>query len=133
MSSMHAVHAVSAASFIEQLGASSTPANGASSSSTPAAGGASAAAPASYLPAADVDLRELFEARRPVRPVIKTGQSATIPMRTLNAELTCPVCLGIIRECTAVMECLHRFCSSQETEEHQRTRERKDGTGSTMV
>jgi hypothetical protein len=57
------------------------------------------------------DLRALFDARRPFRALTQ-GASAPVLQRSLNAELTCPVCLGIIRDCTAVMECLHRFCAA---------------------
>eukprot|EP00466_Bigelowiella_natans_P014995 jgi/Bigna1/33410/e_gw1.2.209.1 len=34
-----------------------------------------------------------------------------IQQRTLNADLTCPVCLGILRDTMTVMNCLHRFCA----------------------
>jgi hypothetical protein len=33
-----------------------------------------------------------------------------IPARLLNAELTCPICLSIVRQTHTFMECLHRFC-----------------------
>lgn len=33
-----------------------------------------------------------------------------ITMKDINSEMTCRVCLGIIRNATTVMECLHRFC-----------------------
>jgi hypothetical protein len=31
-------------------------------------------------------------------------------MRSLNTELTCAICLGIIRNCHAILGCAHRFC-----------------------
>jgi hypothetical protein len=36
----------------------------------------------------------------------------SVTVRTLNQELTCAVCLGIIHNTRTVMECLHRFCAS---------------------
>jgi E3 ubiquitin-protein ligase RNF1/2 len=34
----------------------------------------------------------------------------TLAVRTLNQELTCPVCLGIMQETKVVIQCMHRFC-----------------------
>lgn len=46
------------------------------------------------------------------RPVVKDEQAlVTRTSRTLNMELTCPVCLRILHKTEIVMECLHRFCS----------------------
>jgi hypothetical protein len=100
---------VSAAALLDTLGIPAAPAVPAASS----ASNASAAAVAAAAAGADVDeeprpnetpverdLRALFEARRPLRPVMQ-GSSAPVLQRSLNAELTCPVCLGIIRDCTA--------------------------------
>jgi hypothetical protein len=36
---------------------------------------------------------------------------ADVQLRTLNDELTCVVCLGILRDVRVVMKCLHRFCA----------------------
>lgn len=47
--------------------------------------------------------------RKPLPP-IKTDETIELSQRTLNQELTCPVCLGILRNTMTVMECLHRFC-----------------------
>jgi hypothetical protein len=52
-----------------------------------------------------------FDEKRKVRELITDRRTVTLPVRTLNNELTCSVCLGISRECTCVMECLHRFCA----------------------
>ena len=59
-----------------------------------------------------MELAALFEARRPVRRLLPPSHCVSIPVRLLNAELTCVVCLGILRRCTSVMSCLHRFCSA---------------------
>jgi len=49
--------------------------------------------------------------REPRQPVVDES-TTTIPIRTLNKDLTCPICLNIIHNTLTVMECLHRFCSS---------------------
>ena len=47
----------------------------------------------------------------PGRPVITDADiRSRIPARLLNAELTCPICLSIVRVTHTFMECLHRFC-----------------------
>jgi hypothetical protein len=63
---------------------------------------------------AHVDLNLLFEQQRPIRALITDPSKAqlTIPMRLLNNEFTCAICLGIIRQCTSVQTCLHRFCAA---------------------
>ena len=63
-------------------------------------------------PAPSIDLAALFDSQRPLRPLLPPSHSLTIPIRLLNAELTCVVCLGILRQTTAVTFCLHRFCHS---------------------
>jgi len=45
-----------------------------------------------------------------VRTLITDERTTTAPIPLLNVELTCPVCLGIIRNAMTVMECVHRFC-----------------------
>jgi len=37
--------------------------------------------------------------------------TVNIRLPALNTELTCPICLGILRDTMLVMECAHRFCS----------------------
>ena len=34
-----------------------------------------------------------------------------IPVKTINQELKCPVCLQLIQKKRTVMDCLHRFCA----------------------
>ena len=63
-------------------------------------------------PTPSVDVAALFEAQRPIRTPLPPSHSLTIPIRLLNSELTCVVCLGILRHTTAVTFCLHRFCHS---------------------
>ncbi|KAG6580035.1 E3 ubiquitin-protein ligase RING2-A [Phytophthora cinnamomi] len=58
-----------------------------------------------------VDDCTLFEIyRQPRAPVTDPAATKTLSVRQLNADLTCPICLGIIKETMVVMECLHRFC-----------------------
>lgn len=63
------------------------------------------------FPVAELDRAGLspWDRERPVRPII-TDEShrTTLQVRSLNAELTCPVCLGILRHTMTVMDCLHR-------------------------
>lgn len=56
----------------------------------------------------DCTLYDLY--RQPRAPVTDPRARKTLPVRVLNAELTCPICLGVIRSTMVVMECLHRFC-----------------------
>ncbi|CAI5724282.1 unnamed protein product [Hyaloperonospora brassicae] len=56
----------------------------------------------------DCTLFDLY--RQPRAPVTDRHATKTLSMRQLNADLTCPICLGIIKETMVVMECLHRFC-----------------------
>jgi hypothetical protein len=48
--------------------------------------------------------------REPRHPVVDDSFSS-VAIRTLNKDLTCPICLNIIHNTLTVMECLHRFCS----------------------
>ncbi|GMF43077.1 unnamed protein product [Phytophthora fragariaefolia] len=58
-----------------------------------------------------VDDCTLFDIyRQPRAPVTDPAATKTLSVRQLNADLTCPICLGIIKETMVVMECLHRFC-----------------------
>ena len=41
---------------------------------------------------------------------ITDDRQVTLAVRTLNQELTCPVCLGIMQETKVVIQCMHRFC-----------------------
>jgi len=53
----------------------------------------------------------LYDMHRDPRPPVVDESSTTIPVRTLNKDLTCPICMNIIHNTLTVMECLHRFCS----------------------
>jgi len=48
--------------------------------------------------------------REPIPLYDNANHTTTLQVRTLNVELTCPICLGIMRNTMTVMECLHRFC-----------------------
>jgi len=48
----------------------------------------------------------------PVRQLITDDTETETYISTLNVELTCPVCLGLIRNAMTVMECVHRFCEA---------------------
>uniref|UniRef100_A0A7S1YM11 RING-type E3 ubiquitin transferase n=1 Tax=Grammatophora oceanica TaxID=210454 RepID=A0A7S1YM11_9STRA len=54
----------------------------------------------------------LFDLHRCPRAKAKDSDSfrLSIPLKTLNEEFTCPICLGYMRKTSMVMECLHRFC-----------------------
>lgn len=56
----------------------------------------------------DCTLYDIY--RQPRAPVTDPEATKTLAVRVLNADLTCPICLGIIRHTMVVMECLHRFC-----------------------
>ncbi|GMF30633.1 unnamed protein product [Phytophthora lilii] len=60
-----------------------------------------------------VDDCTLFDIyRQPRAPVTDPAATRTLSVRQLNADLTCPICLGIIKGTMVVMECLHRFCGA---------------------
>ena len=42
---------------------------------------------------------------------IQKGASVTRPLKTIDSELLCPICLGIQHDPVVVQTCLHRFCS----------------------
>jgi hypothetical protein len=44
------------------------------------------------------------------RLLLPNTHVVTISVRSLNEELTCCICLCIIRRCTVISICLHRFC-----------------------
>ena len=57
------------------------------------------------------DVSTAFHGRRAVRSLLSASSAAvSVPLRSLKTEVTCAVCLGIIRECAVVIACLHRFC-----------------------
>ena len=53
----------------------------------------------------------LYDVHRKPRSVITdTNARIRMPLKALNAEFQCPICLGYMKKCAIVMECLHRFC-----------------------
>ncbi|KAH9101782.1 hypothetical protein LEN26_014086 [Aphanomyces euteiches] len=50
----------------------------------------------------------LYDIFRQPRALVST--TIDVPPTLLQAELQCPVCLGIIRNATVIKACLHRFC-----------------------
>ncbi|DAZ93721.1 TPA: hypothetical protein N0F65_009647 [Lagenidium giganteum] len=56
----------------------------------------------------DCTLYDLY--RQPRQPVTDPTVTRTVPVRVLNADLQCPICLCVVRNTMVVMECLHRFC-----------------------
>lgn len=54
----------------------------------------------------------LYDLHREPRNTSFVPDNATlqIPLKTLNAEFICPICLGYMTKTSIVMECLHRFC-----------------------
>jgi hypothetical protein len=53
-----------------------------------------------------------YEIRRPPIAVVDDGREIDRSVRELNAHLTCPICLGVLRRTMAVRSCLHRFCAA---------------------
>lgn len=53
----------------------------------------------------------LYDVHRKPRSVITDPNTRIrMPLKALNAEFQCPICLGYMKKCAIVMECLHRFC-----------------------
>ncbi|KDO23260.1 hypothetical protein SPRG_11190 [Saprolegnia parasitica CBS 223.65] len=57
-----------------------------------------------YTLVEDLTLYDLFRAPRPVHT------SAVVAVVDVDAELQCPICLGVLQHTTVVPACLHRFC-----------------------
>jgi E3 ubiquitin-protein ligase RNF1/2 len=53
----------------------------------------------------------LYDLHRIPRPVKDAKLRLTVPLKHLNSEFVCPICLGYMRKTSMVMECLHRFCN----------------------
>ena len=59
----------------------------------------------------DEEEGELSLKLTPSRPLILDPTNNTrIPARLLNEELSCPICLSVVRNCHTFKQCLHRFC-----------------------
>jgi len=53
----------------------------------------------------------LYDLHRQPRAVNENPDAQLcLPMKVLNAEFVCPICLGYMDKTSIVMECLHRFC-----------------------
>eukprot|EP01083_Nonionella_stella_P039289 106863_1 len=48
----------------------------------------------------------------PVHKKLDKDNKVTLAVRRLNSDLTCPICLCIMRKTVAVTACMHRFCSN---------------------
>uniref|UniRef100_A0A7S2H2F0 RING-type E3 ubiquitin transferase n=1 Tax=Octactis speculum TaxID=3111310 RepID=A0A7S2H2F0_9STRA len=65
-----------------------------------------------WLEPVEVDGLTLYDINRePRRQLYAKDAVVTRHARSINMELTCPICLGILHSTMIVMECLHRFCS----------------------
>mmetsp|Transcript_24092 Transcript_24092/g.35693 ORF Transcript_24092/g.35693 Transcript_24092/m.35693 type:complete len:313 (-) Transcript_24092:643-1581(-) len=51
-----------------------------------------------------------YDLHRIPRPVKDSNLRLVLPIKQLNSEFICPICLGYMRKTSLVMECLHRFC-----------------------
>ena len=67
-------------------------------------------APSDEMQEESVDGLTQWDMQQSPRPVIKDTVLSR-PVRTINAELTCPICLRVFHNPVVVRECLHRFCS----------------------
>mmetsp|Transcript_20907 Transcript_20907/g.48512 ORF Transcript_20907/g.48512 Transcript_20907/m.48512 type:complete len:302 (+) Transcript_20907:140-1045(+) len=61
--------------------------------------------------AVEIDGLTLYDIHRQPRKQIANDERIKRSVRSINSELTCPVCLGVLHSTMIVMECLHRFCS----------------------
>lgn len=65
-----------------------------------------------WVPASHTGGLTLYEQNRAPLAKVTDDSTTTLMIRTLNQELTCAVCLGVIHNTRTVMECLHRFCAN---------------------
>lgn len=56
------------------------------------------------------ELTEYEQQRRP-QEITMESQMA-ISLRSLYCDITCPICLDILKQTMTIRECLHRFCSA---------------------
>ncbi len=57
----------------------------------------------------DLSLYELH--RTPQEALTGAGMEIAVSARSLQAELTCPICLDMLTQTMTTKECLHRFCA----------------------
>ena len=50
----------------------------------------------------------LYDIHRPTFKLV--DEEKKILLQDFQEELSCPICLGIMKQTTIVMECAHRFC-----------------------
>ncbi|XP_012572561.1 putative E3 ubiquitin-protein ligase RING1a [Cicer arietinum] len=64
------------------------------------------------LEATETDISEVIDADtdEDEEEEVEEEEYVTIDMSLVRKEVECPICLGIIRKTSTVMECLHRFC-----------------------
>lgn len=61
--------------------------------------------------AVEIEGLTLYDIHRQPRKQIADDERIKRSVRSINSELQCPVCLGVLHSTMIVMECLHRFCS----------------------
>ncbi len=57
----------------------------------------------------DLSLYELH--RTPQEAITDEGMEIAVSARSLQSELTCPICLDMLTQTMTTKECLHRFCA----------------------
>mmetsp|Transcript_26744 Transcript_26744/g.40444 ORF Transcript_26744/g.40444 Transcript_26744/m.40444 type:complete len:307 (-) Transcript_26744:614-1534(-) len=61
-------------------------------------------------PCSEFGYLTLYDLHRIPRPVKDPNLRLILPIKQLNSEFVCPICLGHMKKTSLVMECLHRFC-----------------------
>lgn len=52
----------------------------------------------------------LYELNRTPQELITDSTEIAVSPRSINSELTCPICLDLLKNTMTTKECLHRFC-----------------------
>jgi len=53
----------------------------------------------------------MYDVNRSPRKLKDSEDTVTIRLETISPQITCPICLNVMRRTMLVMECCHRFCS----------------------